>query len=135
VGGSEFAVPKNDTDWDALISAWIAAEESQKRTGDNDPAWWAVETVIMWNINSQHEALWQFITRSFERPMTDEAFGMIAAGPLEDLISYHGQLYIDRIEALARKNPRFNYLLGGVWKNASTDDVWSRVEKIRLKAW
>jgi hypothetical protein len=42
---------------------------------------------------------------------------------------------IDRVEELARKNPRFNYLLGGVWKNMMTDDIWFRVEKARLKVW
>jgi hypothetical protein len=67
--------------------------------------------------------------------MSDKAFGMIAAGPLEDLIADYGDLYIDRIEVLARKNPRFNYLLGGVWKNASKNDVWKRVENAQLKEW
>ena len=60
---------------------------------------------------------------------------MIAAGPLEDLIAGYGAIYINRVEELARKNPRFNYLLGGVWKNSSSEDIWERVEKARLTIW
>ena len=131
----EIIVPNGDSEWETLIAAWIAAEESGKRESDYDPAWWAVDGVIMWHIDEKHEALWEFITRTFERPMSDKTFAMIAAGPLEDLLADYGNIYIDRIEELARKSPRFNYLLGGVWKNSSNDEVWQRVEKARLTVW
>ena len=62
----ELKVPSNDVEWDTLITAWIAAEESEKRDGDYDPAWWAVDGVIMWNIDEKHEALWEFIIRTFK---------------------------------------------------------------------
>lgn len=113
---------------------WIAAEVNGGVKSD-DPRWWAVETIINLNIDKDHQSLWEFITRTFEREMSDKAFAMLAAGPLEDLLAYFGELYIDRVEELARKNPRFNYLLGGVWKNSATDDIWSRVEKVRLNVW
>ena len=131
----EVNVPSNDAEWEALIHSWIAAQESGQTVSDDDPAWWAVDAVIMWNINEKPEALWEFIIRTFEKEMSDKTFAMIAAGPLEDLLAYFGEQYIDSIEELARKNPRFNYLLGGVWKNSSTNDVWLRLEKARLNVW
>jgi hypothetical protein len=130
-----FKIPENDSDWEKLISDWIAAEESGKRTSDQDPKWWAVDEVILWHILGNHKALWDFVVRVFERPMSDRAFGMIAAGPLEDLLGDYGELYIDRIEEMARKNPRFNYLLGGLWRSSSKPDIWSRIEQIRLNTW
>ena len=30
---------------------------------------------------------------------------------------------------------RFNYLLGGVWRNAMTEEVWQRVQAARLHVW
>ena len=39
------------------------------------------------------------------------------------------------IEELARKDPKFNYLLGGVWRNAMTDEVWQRLQAIRNHVW
>jgi len=130
----EDPVPSSEAEWDLLITDWIAYS-SEKGLSDSDPRWWAISAVIMFPINRNHEELWQFVTRTFEKEMSDKAFASLAAGPLEDLLGYFGELYIDRIEELARKNPRFNYLLGGVWKHLSTDDVWTRIEKVRLKEW
>jgi hypothetical protein len=67
--------------------------------------------------------------------MSDRAFAVLAAGPLEDLLAYHGSEFIDRVETEARRNPRFRDLLGGVWRNTITDDIWARVEKIRGPGW
>lgn len=131
----EVKVPTTETGWDSLIVAWIAASESEKRNSSDDANWWAVQAVMDFGLDDDHEAVWAFITRTFERKMSDKAFAILAAGALEDLLADFGELYIDRIEELAQKNPRFNSLLGGVWKSSMTDDVWNRVEKARLKVW
>lgn len=131
----EISVPIDDARWDALISAWIAFAESDKRPSDHDATGWAESAVSDWRYDEKHEAVWEFIIRSFEREMSDRALAFLASGAVEDLLADFGEIYIDRIEELARKNPRFNYLLGGVWKNGMTDDVWTRVQKARLAVW
>jgi hypothetical protein len=40
-------VPTNDAEWETLIAAWVAAEESGKRVSDYDPEWWAVDRLIV----------------------------------------------------------------------------------------
>ena len=42
----------------------------------------------------------------------------------------NGERFINRVEAEARKNPMFAKLLGGVWKNRMTDDIWLRVQAV-----
>jgi hypothetical protein len=64
MNGGEVKVPTNDSEWEALIAAWIATEESGKRTSDYDPAWWAVDTVGEWHLDDLHESLWEFIVRA-----------------------------------------------------------------------
>ncbi len=60
----------------------------------------------------------------------DEELGMLGAGPLEDFLNDSGQEYIDVIEQLAAKNPRFMTVLKGVWQTAKMDlAVWKRVEE------
>jgi hypothetical protein len=49
---------------------------------------------------------------------------------VEDLLSQHGPSFIDRVEHEARSNPKFAYLLGGVWRLEITDEVWQRVQKV-----
>jgi len=55
----------------------------------------------------------------------------LSAGPLEDLLAMHGPAIIDRVEAEAARDPTFAKLLGGVWQNRMTDEVWARVQAAR----
>jgi len=132
---NEVKIPDSDSEWEVFIAAWIVARESEKRTSDYDPEWWAVDAVSDWHFEELNEPLWQFILRTFEKEMSERTFAILAAGPLEDFLVSFGPSYIDRIEELARKNPRFNDLLGGVWKSLITDEIWARVEKARLNVW
>lgn len=60
----------------------------------------------------------------------------LSAGPLEDLLVEHGDAIIARVEQEAARNPYFRSLLGGVWKNAMSDEIWSRVCAVRdLSGW
>lgn len=57
----------------------------------------------------------------------------IAAGPLEDMIADHGLDVIEEIEALAKGQPRFRYVLAGVWPRGQDEgaEVWQRVLRAR----
>lgn len=125
----------DDMDLDQLVTAWIAAEDAENRDPERESNWWAVEQVIDWGLERQGEQLWQFITAAYKRDLSDKVFGCLAAGPLEDLLGQHGPEFIERVETLARKDPKFNYLLGGVWRNSMTDEIWQRVQAARLNVW
>lgn len=55
---------------------------------------------------------------------------VLAAGPMEDCLAKLGEREIGKVEVLARSNPQFASLLGGVWKNRMTDEVWDRVRAV-----
>jgi hypothetical protein len=59
-----------------------------------------------------------------------DAVGLLAAGPLENLPSYHGDVFMDRVEVLAHSNPRFAFLLGGVWRFQMSEENWNRVGQV-----
>ena len=58
----------------------------------------------------------------------ERVISMLAAGPLEDVLAYHGDALIDRVESEADGNSRFKHALGDVWQNAMSDEVWERVK-------
>jgi hypothetical protein len=62
---------------------------------------------------------------------TDDAnvLAVLAAGPLEHIIEFHGELVIDDIEAEASTNSKFLSLLLGVWR-AGSPEVWRRIERL-----
>jgi hypothetical protein len=57
----------------------------------------------------------------------------LGAGPLEDLLVYHGPVFIGRIEALA-DNPSVRALAQQAWKNDMTDQVWERLQSIAKRS-
>jgi hypothetical protein len=81
------------------------------------------------------EAAWDAILTIAHRPLTEEQAARLAAGPLETLLSQHGPAFIDRVERLADLDPRFNHLLGGVWRCDMADEVWDRVRRVRRATW
>ena len=51
----------------------------------------------------------------------------LGSGPLEELMSEHGEEYIEKIEKEARENRVFFWMLGCVWQNSMPDSIWSRI--------
>ena len=118
-----------------IVNAWIAAEEAEQGSPVSESNWWAVSQVIDWSLERQGERLWEFITAAYKRDLSDKVISSLAAGPLEDLLAKQGPEFIERVEELARKDPQFNYLLGGVWRNTMTDEIWQRVQSARHDVW
>ncbi len=59
-----------------------------------------------------------------------ETIEALAAGPLEEVLAQHGPSIIERVEEEVKSNQSFAKLLGGVWKNAMSPDVWARVQNV-----
>lgn len=92
------------------------------------PLWWAIDDFMI--DHKPAEDCWRAILEILKRAPPGEVLAVLAAGPLEDLINYHGPEFIDRIEVQARSDRAFRELLGGVWMS-STAEVWARLEKAR----
>ena len=99
----------------------------------NLPEFWAV-AMLNELAHDEPDTAWLLILELIRQPPSDDAFGCLAAGPLKDLIEYHGPAVIERIEDEARSNPAFRRVLGGVWKT-STPDVWERIGRVRGAKW
>lgn len=82
-------------------------------------------------ISKEHpEHAWQGILATLADERSKPHLAVLAAGPLEDLLSYHGPAFIERVEQEAAKNPAFASLLGGVWQFEMTDEIWARVQAV-----
>ena len=73
----------------------------------------------------------QFVARAIQQIDKEELLSVLAAGPLEDLLAYHGPSVIAQIEDLANKDSRFRSALFGVWRNTIDAATWERIEKLR----
>jgi hypothetical protein len=104
----------------ALVAVWFA--------GDSEGAMYDA-------ITDEPEIAWQTILEILKRELTDDQRALLAAGLMEDLLVWHGAAFIDRVEEEAKVNPRFNHLLGGVWRREMPIEIWERIEKARKEVW
>ena len=81
-----------------------------------------------WVVREYPEHAWQGILATLADARVKPHLGVLAAGPLEDLLSYHGPAFIERVEREAALNPQFASLLGGVWQFEMADEIWARVQ-------
>jgi hypothetical protein len=56
--------------------------------------------------------------------------GIVAAGPLEDLLSDWGERLIDRLEVDAHDDPKLMAACARVWKLYMPDEVWTRLRRL-----
>jgi hypothetical protein len=92
--------------------------------------WARTEPTLAW------EAIKEVIARYSEADLfsavdteAKNVLGNTAAGPLEDLLAEHGPSVIDTVETEAQQDRRMFWVLGCVWRNSMTDEVWERVQR------
>jgi hypothetical protein len=106
---------------------WTEEQVLVKR--DNSATSWAVDKVFDIEYE-QPELLLDFVLQVLALKPSVEVIEVLSAGPLEDYLGKLGQQVINQVEVLAKSNPDFAKLLGGVWKGRMSDDVWNRVQAV-----
>lgn len=112
------------SDWEAFAQEWIAALRGSSGASGTE------ESVVLMNFTAKPEQQWQFILAAVAHA-AEEELSHIAAGPMEHLLSRHGDRFIDEVERRAAADPKFAQMLSGVWKNMMTDEVWARVQALK----
>jgi hypothetical protein len=108
-----------------LAEAWIAHRLARTPDARDD----TFDTVWRLCLDEPEQAF-QFVLEVLRRDHSNKIQGALSAGPLEDILAKHGERMIDRVEAEAQSNPLFAKLLGGVWQNEMSDEVWRRVQAV-----
>jgi hypothetical protein len=116
--------PKAPTD-DEIVSGYLA-----NYAGDQSAFWAFEETCEL--LSDDPERLWLITLRLIEQAPDDAALAYVAAGPLEDILAFHGPTFIERVEDLARRDSRFLLALSGVWGQVRlSPEIHARVRAIK----
>ena len=118
-----------------LAADWIA---SQKDGADEDWSGHLAQFLLIDFPQVEPELTWESIRLVMqayqeadfyaeEETEAQTVCGVLAAGPLENLLSFHGGSFIERVEEEARCDRRMAWLLGGVYQFEMTEDIWHRV--------
>ena len=156
------AGPGDDNVWavtSADLGAWYMAKDGSTRTSKPSPVrpldetarGYLVRAYLEYSATSRPDLFW--VTDRFRdliehapddayevvRELVREAaspyvLSIVAAGPLEDLLSDWGERLIDRLETDARVDPKLMAACAGVWKLYMPDDVWDRLRRLVTSA-
>jgi hypothetical protein len=111
-----------------IAEAWI----KEQRTWDAKTPWDRHSAIAILGdlVHSDPEKAWRIMQIVWRLDSKDDNLGILAAGPIEDILAARGHQFIDRVETLARQEPIFKKMLGGLWQNAIPDDVWDRLKAV-----
>ena len=116
--------PREPSDRDLLISEWLRYAESGKEDG-----FWAYEALA--DLIDEDPALaWAIILELVHRASPGGVFDLVAAGPLEDLVAWHGREVIELIEPRVGDDEPLRRALSGIWVGRDTLDP-KTLERLR----
>ena len=119
---------------DDIADAWIRLHHLPEGSEEHERNFWAFMRLSKLT-RDDPEPAWRVIEKILERDTSDVMLSNVGAGPLEDLLVRHGARFIDRIETRAKSDVMFKKVLGIVWKNAMSEDVWQRVKAVAAPPW
>ncbi|WP_144436651.1 DUF6869 domain-containing protein [Lysobacter antibioticus] len=73
----------------------------------------------------------EFVNKVLERRSTEEVMDNLAAGPVETMLFHGREVALDLIVEEARRNRLFKQMLGGVWQNNLSDELWEKFLQAR----
>ena len=114
---------------DLLVSSYSALAHATDNARRDSLHWvWEAMKEL---VTREPETAWSILLEVIASARTDRALAYIAAGALEDLLCEHGSPFIERVESLAGKDPKFRQCLTGVWgRNRMTEDVIQRLDAL-----
>lgn len=110
-----------------LTATWIKYHQNKL-----DDDFWAFEELNDLACDSPFDA-WECIKDIFDQTSSESVLKNLAAGPLEELLFYHGASIIDELEILSRQNPLFAKLVKGVWSGEMPINIQAKVNEIQIK--
>ncbi|MDZ7862294.1 DUF6869 domain-containing protein [Acidovorax sp.] len=118
------------TQLDHLVDEWIIGQSH----GGVDSAQYQARQPLMLEVMSlpdeAPEMAWQFILAVIARKPPQQVLQVLSALLLEDLLTAHGPLFIERAARQAATCDVFKKLLGDVWLDPEDTPVWRDVYAI-----
>jgi hypothetical protein len=119
---------------DEIAAVWSLLQHLPQASDEYERTFW-VHMRLGELVQDDPESAWVVIHAIRNVDGSDLVLANLAAGPLEELLVFHGEEFIDRVEALAQQDQQFKKVLGAVWKNNISDAVWDRVKAVAGPTW
>jgi|SRR5271168_1708132 len=112
-----------------IATAWVVMHTAKKGSPQYEENFWAFEDLneLCYDDPFQGLAVIQQILRT---DSSDIILSHVGAGPMETLLAQHGEKVIDQVEENAATDAHFRRMLGAIWQNNMTPDIWARLKRV-----
>jgi hypothetical protein len=110
-----------------LAKAWIALQTTPQHAPEYNALFWSFRQTYNLIREDPLEA-WNLILTIWSFDQSLPIRQSLAAGLIEELLCYHGETIIPRIEQQAQADSSFALLLVGISRSSMTSSVWSRLQ-------
>ena len=117
----------SDEDWSNFARVWVEQLRTGVQEGQRDYG----DSVVMMNFTARPEQQWKFLIAAVNHADSDDELGHIAAGPMEHLLGWHGEQFIDDFELHAATDPKLARAVTGLYQYKMSDAIWARVRAIQ----
>jgi hypothetical protein len=104
----------NEEEMQELVESWIKATEADFDSGDKDRFGWAIDEMLDLP-RVEPEMAWEIIMMIINKKPSPKVISQLGAGPLEDIMVYHGNNFMEKIENMVAKNDLFKECMKSVW--------------------
>jgi hypothetical protein len=122
-----------DHERNRLAKAWITLQTTPQQAPEYNSFFWSFGQTYDLVREDPVEA-WRLILTIWSLDQSTPTRRSLSAGPIEELLCFHGDFMIPHIERQAKADPSFATLLGGVWQNTMADDIWNRLQTAWIAA-
>lgn len=124
----------NEPEIDNIVEGWVKYTSLDSKSPFRAHYEWADDAVLDLILADAKKGF-EIVKALLDQADNEWLIANIAAGPLETLLSNHGETIIDAVERESLSNEKFRHLLGGVWRCGMSDEVWQRFQKIDKPTW
>jgi hypothetical protein len=112
-----------------ISKSWISLQLAEKDSPEYDSEFWSFERLDQLIHNKPNEAL-RVIIEIAVTTDSEEILGYLGAGPIEDLMLYHGEQVIENLAAKAKAEPKIKVALQSVQIEKEDTKAWGRFYEI-----
>jgi len=112
-----------------FVTSWMAIQDALGGSDAYEKNFWAHEDLAELCESKPRDA-WEVIVALVGAANTEPLLEAIGAGPLQDLMTQHGEEYIAQVEKEAQENARFRRAMAGAWLDSDDTPVWAKFYQI-----
>src|SRR5215203_1964362 len=134
----EFWEQLSENGWNGMTKDWLSAIKNEPSDTNEEQEFSKVEMIVTeMRFEAAFDKLWKFILLTLSLAENQWQIEQIGAGEIEHLLGWQkkweGADYINLVEQEAKVNGKLNRALLTVQKYMMPDEVWTRVQNLKVQ--